>query len=296
MAAFPPDVFLIEPRGILYTRFQRDGRIELTALSRVPLAESVFVTGSTAPVLNEPVAMVEALGRIASNRKIENISVLLPDSWFKLHMLTLDTLPDRRSEADEIILWSLKRALPGRSNGLRLAWEIIERTGKGARVAVLETSGESVSRLETAIETAGMHAVVIEPLGLSLWNALAGAVPADGEERLLFLSRQQDLVLAVFRGDQPLFYRSKRISPQHDLIQEIRLSASYLKNHIGIGSPAICWVAGDRIETTLREAISRELNAPVHNITLEDVGLRAETVDVRGEEIAVAAAMGVFAA
>lgn len=296
MAAFPPDVLIIEPRGVLYTRFQQNRETELIAISRVPLTESVFAHGSLSPLVADPVPLVEALRRIASNRKLENVSVLLPDSWFRLHLLTLEAIPDRWSEADDMVRWSLKRMLPSRTDELRLAWRTMEKTGKGGKVAVLAASEDSISRLEKALETAGMHAVVIEPIGLSLWNALTGAVPNDGEDRLLFVARSGEMALALFRGDRPLFYRSKRISAAHDLLQELRLSLSYLQNQVGVRTPAICWTAGDQISADLRELITSDLGTPVHTVTLDDVGIRLGALDARGEEIAVAAAMGVFAA
>ena len=296
MASFPPDVLLIEQRGVLYTRFQQNKETELTAISRVPLPDSVFEHGALSPLLADPVPLVDALRRIAANRKLENVSVLLPDSWFRLHILTLESIPDRWAEADETVRWSLKRTLPSRTDEMRLAWRTIEKTGKGGRVAVLGASEESISRLEAALETAGLRPILIEPLGLSLWNALASSIENDGAERLLLLARGNDMAIVLFRGDRPLFYRSKRISEAHDLVQEVRLSISYLRNQIGIGSPALCWVGGDRVGADLRELISSELGTPVHPVALQDVGIRPGAIDTRGEEIAVVAAMGVFAA
>lgn len=296
MADFPPDVLLIEPRSVLYTRFQQTRETELTALSRIPLPESVFTQGSVSPVLADPTPLVDAFRRIAANRKLESVSVLLPDSWFRLHLLTLETLPDRWSEADEMVRWSLKRALPSRTDRLRLAWRTMEKTGKGGRVAVLAASEESIARLEDALESAGMAAALIEPAGLSLWNALSGPVPDDGRDRLLFVARSNEMALALFRGERPVFYRSKRISAAHDLMQEVRLSISYLRNQVGIDSLAICWVAGEHIDADLRNLLGSELDTAVHVVTLEDVGIHPGSIDVRGEEIAVAAAVGVFAA
>lgn len=296
MAAFPPDVLLIEPRSVLYTRFQQTRETELTALSRIPLPESVFTTdGSVSPVLADPVPLVEAFRRIATNRKVEDVSVLLPDSWFRLHLLTLESLPDRWNEADEMVRWSLKRLLPSRTDRLRLAWRTMEKSGKGGRVAVLAATEDSISRLEGALETAGMAAALVEPAGLSLWNAMSGTVPDDGRDRLLFIARSDEMALALFRGDRPLFYRSKRISAAHDLMQELRLSISYLRNQVGIEPLAICWVAGEQIDVEVRNLIASQLDTEVHAVTLEDVGVNPGTIDVRGQEIAVASAVGVFA-
>lgn len=296
MSAFPSDVLVVEPRGILFTRFQRNKEAEITAVSRIPLPEGLFEPGSISPLLADPVPFVDALRRLSTNRKIDGVSVLLPDSWFRLHLLSLDSIPERRAEADQVVRWSLRRALPGRSEELRLAWQVIERTGKGGRVAVLASTQDAMTRIEKAIETAGMDAALIEPIGISLWNALANRIPSDGAERLLMVARETDLALLLFRGERPLFYRSKRISPQTDLVQEVRLSSSYLKNQVGIGTLTACWTAGERIDESVRAAIQNELAVTPRPVTLPDVGLRPGAIDVRGEEIAIAAALGVFAA
>jgi Tfp pilus assembly PilM family ATPase len=297
MATFPSDVLLIEPRGILHTRFQRGHKeTELTAISRTPLPEGTFGPGAVSPSVTAPAALTAALSRIGANRKKSEVAILLPDSWFRLHILPMDSIPDRRADADEMVRWSLRRSLPGRPDDLRLQWETVERSGGGGRVVVLASSEATVASIEAAARAAGMNPVVIEPLGLNLWNALVQGIAEDDAERLLVMSREGDMAMAMFRGSRPVFYRSKRLGAAHDLLQEIRLSASYLRNQAGLGTVAQCWVAGDVVDEDLVSVIEREFGRAPSKLRLSDVGLRLGAIDVGGEETAVAACKGVFAA
>jgi Tfp pilus assembly PilM family ATPase len=297
MAAFPSDVFLIEPRGILHTRFQRGRKeTELTAIARTPLPEGTFGPGAVSPSVAAPAALATALTRAGARRKQSDVAILLPDSWFRLHILSMDNIPARRSDADEMVRWSLRRSLPGRPDDLRLGWEAVERQGSGGRVVVLAASEATLRSIEDAATAAEMNPVVIEPLGLNLWNALVQEIAEDDAERLLILYREGDMAMAMFRGRRPVFYRSKRLGAAHDLLQEIRLSASYLRNQEGLGIPVQCWVAGDAVDEELLSMVEREFGRAPSKVQLPEVGIRLGAIDAGREETAVAACKGVFAA
>ncbi len=82
--------------------------------------------------------------------------------------------------------------------------------------------------------------MLIEPIGLNIWNAIAVREGDTNADRLFLYLRDTDFTTAVFRGAQPLFIRSRNLSPERTIDQEIRLSANYLRDSLQVESFANC--------------------------------------------------------
>src|SRR5207249_4809803 len=103
---------------------------------------------------------------------------------------------------------------------------------------------------------------------------------------------------AVFRGAQPLFVRSRNLSGDRTIEQEIRLSASYVRDTFQASSVETCYLAGDAAGEaleTLAEVLRSEFSAPVHVVALRDVITRVPD-GVAGHDAELTACTGVFTA
>jgi hypothetical protein len=96
----------------------------------------------------------------------------------------------------------------------------------------------------------------------------------------------------VFRGAQPLFIRSRNLSSERAVEQEIRLSASYLRDTLAVESFANCYVAGVGGEA-VHETLASEFNTQVRPVKLRDyvAEFPADTYNLDAELTACA---GVF--
>ena len=73
----------------------------------------------------------------------------------------------------------------------------------------------------------------------------------------------------MFRGSQPLFIRSRNLSADRNVQQEIRLSANYLRDTLRADGFETCYVAGDSTGE-IAAAVGVEFNSPVRVIKLSD--------------------------
>jgi type IV pilus assembly protein PilM len=291
--SFPPDVVVIDSDSLIHARIGR-GRKEMQVLQAksYALRDDVFVPGVVTPELQNEAVFAEALRRMKlETGRWDKVSVLLPDSWFRMNIIELQALPERANEAAEVIRWSLRRTMPIDPSQLRLSYEVLTRTPP--RVLAVSAVEATIAAIERLFEAAGIEVVLIEPAGLNLWNAITAREAVTTRDRIFFYIRENDFTTALFRGPLPLFIRSRSLSGDRTLQQEIKLSATYLRDTLQTTSVEKCYVAGNGINGEVTTAISAEFSAPVEKIGLRDVAEQAPG-DVAGYEAELAAATGVF--
>jgi Tfp pilus assembly PilM family ATPase len=292
--SFPPDVVVLDTDGLIHARFGR-GRTnpKLVQAKTYRLAPDTFTSSVVTPQLANPSALAETLRRLrAETGRWEKVSILLPDSWFRMNIVDLPSLPARDAEALEVVRWSLKRTLPIAPEQLRVAYTVLSRTGAGAKVMVLSAVEESLAAVEKAFSAAGFEIVLLEPLGLNLWNAIAVREPETAGDRLFLYVRDTDFTTAVFRGSQPLFIRSRNLSSARTVEQEIRLSANYLRDSLAVDTFTSCFIAGER-GAAVQETLASEFNTTVRTVALRDF-VEDAPFDLAGIDAEITACTGVF--
>jgi len=227
--------------------------------------------------------------------KLDQISLLLPDSWFRMNLLDVAALPENPSEAAEVVSWTLKRTLPLKPEELRTAFEVISRSEGNVRVLVVSALEATLATIERLFAAEGINVVLIEPTGINIWNAVISRETMDSSgDRIFFYARDHEFTTAIFRGSTPVFFRSRSLNGERTLEQEIRLSASYIRGNLKGTTVESCYLAGNRLTPGLGEVITREFGAPVRNVAARDIvegNLGSELSSIEAELTACA---GVF--
>src|SRR5205085_127596 len=142
------------------------------------LPAGTFAPAVVTPDLADEGALADTLRRIRSETgRWDRVSILLPDSWFRINILDLQALPDAREEAEQVIRWSLKRTLPIDVSNLRIAFEKISGGHGPVKVLTLSAVEKTLAALERVCAAAGLEVVLIETVGLNLWNAITIGEP-----------------------------------------------------------------------------------------------------------------------
>ncbi len=292
--AYPPDVIVLDLDSLLHARFALGkGKPRLEQAKSYRLAPGTFTPSLVTPQLALEGGLTEGLRRLkAETGKWQKVSVLLPDSWFRINIIELPALPAREAEAQEIVQWSLKRTLPIPPDQLRVSWVPLSRNGETARVLVLSALEATLAAIERAFTAAELEVVLIEPVGLNVWNAVLSREDDSTAERLFVHVRDDDFTTAVFRGSEPLFIRSRNLSGDRTIEQELRLSATYLRDSLNVGTFSSCRLAG-RQDPSIQRALEDAFDARIQPVVLSDFA-EVSLPGLRDVEAELTACTGVF--
>jgi Tfp pilus assembly PilM family ATPase len=293
--AFPPDVIVLDTDSLVHARLGR-GKENPTIVQAKSyrLAADTFATSVVTPELANEGSLADALRRVKMETgKWERVSILLPDSWFRMNIIDLPSLPDRASEAHEVVRWSLKRTLPIPPETLRVAYSVLSKTPGSVKLLVISAVEKSLANIEKVFASSGLEVILIEPIGLNIWNAVAIREAVTSNDRIFLYIREREFTTAVFRGEQPLFIRSRNLGGERTLEQEIRLSATYLRDNLGSDVIEQCYIAGSGINGDVTGVLRDEFSAPVRTLQLRDFAEQTPS-DVFGIDAELTACTGVF--
>lgn len=265
-------MIVLDTGGLLLARFARDGRNpRLVEVRPYGFPESPFEDSAVTPALQRPEVLVETVRRARRDAgKLDRTSLLLPDSWFRMNLLEIPTGGDHSTSQLELVRWAVKKTLPVRPEEVRFAWIPLSRTAEGTNVLAIGALEQTLSKIEGAFREAGVTPVLIEPIGLNVWNAIAARASDATAERVFFHFADGEFTTGMFQGPEPVFLRSRHLSGVRTLQQEILLSASYMKSRLEWNTPAECWVSGNHIDTEVVETIESEFEAPVRRARLSE--------------------------
>lgn len=294
--SFPPDVLVLDSDGLVHARFARGTKNpRLVNAKTYRLAADTFTPGMVTPQLTNEASLTEALRRMKMETgRWDRVSLLLPDAWFRINIVDLPAMPSKPNDAMDVVRWSLKRTLPIPPEQLRVAYTVLSRTGEGAKVLVLSALESTLTAIERVFAAAGLDVILVEPVGLNIWNAIAVRQGETASDRLFVYVRDEDFTTAVFRGAQPVFIRSRNLSGARTLEQEIRLSANYLRDSLTAPNFTDCYVAGNKAGD-VHAVLSEEFNTQVRPVALRDY-VDDVPADLSGLDAELTACTGVFTA
>ena len=295
--SYPPDVIVLDTDGLLHARVSRGRKNPAIETAKTyALREGIFTNAVMTPDLTDHSGLADALRRVKQDAgRLDRASILLPDAWFRMNLIDLPSIPERGDEALHAIRWSLKRTLPIPPESLRMSWEVLGKSQAGLKVLVVSAVEKTLLEIERVFTEAGIEIVLIETVGLNIWNAITVREQATSNDRLFVYVRHNDFTTAVFRGSQPVFIRSRNLSGERTLQQEIRLSANYMRETLQTVSLERSYVAGNDGSGQVQEALAAEFPAPVVPVLLRDY-VEQSPADVTGFDAELAACTGVFAA
>lgn len=295
--SFPPDVIVLDAESMLHARFARGKagpRIVQAKLYRLP--GGTFAPAPVTPELANESALGDAIRRLrAETGNWQRVSLLLPDSWFRMNLLELPSFNERQRDADDLVRWSLKRSLPLPPEQVRLAWQVIGHSGATAKLLAVSAVDKTLAAIERLFAANGFEVVLVEPVGLNLWNAVTVREGQTSSDRLFVYVRDDEFTTAVFRGGDPLFIRSRNLSGDRTLEQELRLSANYLRDTLRMEGFEACYLAGNRVDGGIASILAGEFGTTVKTIALREI-VDAPAGDLPGTEAELAACTGVFTA
>jgi type IV pilus assembly protein PilM len=212
---------LKEPRLRTGVEIAADRVIAARADNAGAMVESVasrsLPAGTVAPNLmadniQDRVALInavrEALASVGARGK--DIAVVLPDAATRLSMLDFDVLPEKRSDAEGVIRFRLKKSLPFDVEKAALSYESV-RTDAGVKVVAAVAMHSVVYEYERVIREAGFTPGLVLP---SMAAAL-GAVDAS-RPTLVVKVDPTTVSIAIVHNNELMLFRTIELTANLD--------------------------------------------------------------------------------
>jgi len=243
-AAVPPHVFCLLSEGVTYARVRREpAGFEEARHFRYPAGA---LAGGSPVVTREAIAEAVKAARALAGGRLSRASVIFPDAWSRILPVELESVPDNSDAGREMILWKLRKLLPGHPTDLAVTWEPMPALTDEKRVLVAATSRETIDSIEKAFEETGVKVGYLAPAGLALFEGLARTLSEASSGDYVLLHRTSGtLSFFIARGVDPIFFRQRPPEGQHEgdddaHDREARLSLSYYAERLkGPGLSAV---------------------------------------------------------
>jgi hypothetical protein len=231
----PPHVFCLLAEGMTWANVRREPVPGFVDSRHFPYPANTVGAGPTGTPLFTREAIVDAVdvARRLSGSRLARASVVFPDSWARILPIDFDTLPESEDAVREMVLWKLKKLLPGISEDLSVVFEQMPKAGEGGELRLLVAAApmEMVRSIEQSFEAVGIRVGLLAPASLVLFEGLSPLLRslAGGDYGLLHRS-PGSLVFVIARNGSPVFFRQRpeeEGEEGEDQDQEVRLSLSY---------------------------------------------------------------------
>jgi hypothetical protein len=235
--AVPPHVFCVLSNGITYASVRREAPPGFAQSRHFAYPPNTVGVGAAGTPLFSREAIAESVeaGRRLSDGRLSRASVVFPDSWARMLPVDFDSLPDSEAAIHEMVLWKLKKLVPGVSSDLTVVFREMAGTGPGRRLLVATAPTETLESIEKSFESAGVRVGTLAPASLILFEGLSAMLSARARGDYALIHRaERSLVLLFAKDGSPIFFRqrpSDEEGREHE--QEIRLSLSYYAEKLG---------------------------------------------------------------
>jgi hypothetical protein len=231
----PPHVFCLLAEGVTWANVRRAPVPGFADSRHFAYSANTVGAGPTGTPLFSREAIADAVdvARKVSGDRLTRASVVFPDSWARILPIDFDTLPESEDAVREMVLWKLKKLLPGISEDLSVVFEEMPKAGDGGELRLLVAAAplEMIRSIEQSFEAVGVRVGLLAPASLVLFEGLSPffASASGGDYGLLHRS-PGSLVFVIARDGNPIFFRQRpeeELEEGEDQDQEVRLSLSY---------------------------------------------------------------------
>ncbi len=252
----------------------------LTSYAGEPLPAGVVDATLNAPNVHDPAALTAAirtvLDRLSSRPR--RIALVLPDTVGKLSLVRFEKIPAKVQDLDQLIRWQVRKAAPFKIEDAQVSWipGLVPPEG-GREYIVTVARRDIIQSYERACESAGAYPGIVDLATVNLVNAVLGTDSrlAPATDWLLVHVAADYSTMAVIRGSNVIFFRTRASDNDDDLADLVHQTAMYHEDRLGGGGFARVVLAGASLRgPDVADLLRRELEARL--------GTRVEALDFRG--------------
>jgi len=251
----------------------------LTSYAGEPLPPGAVEAVLNGANVHDAAALTAAIGSVLDrlSSRPKRIALVLPDTIGKLSLVRFEKIPAKVEDLDQLIRWQVRKAAPFKIEDAQVSWipGIVPPEG-GREYIVTVARRDIIQSYERACEAAGAYPGIVDLATVNLINAVLGTetrlTPAT--DWLLVHVAADYSTMAVIRGSNVIFFRTRASDKDDDLADLVHQTAMYHEDRLGGGGFARVVLAGASLRgPEVADLLRRELEARL--------GTRVEALDFR---------------
>jgi type IV pilus assembly protein PilM len=245
----------------------------VSAHASEPLQPGIVEPGLNSPNVLDASALSAAIKRVLDtvSPRPRRLAVVLPDTVAKLSLLRFEKVPAKVADLDQLIRWQVRKTVPFKTEEAQLAWVGgVTLPGGGREYIVTVARRDIIESYERACDAAGAYAGIVDLATVNLVNAVlathAGA-PSAADWLLVHVAPDY-ATLAVVRGADVIFFRTRAAEGVDDLPDLVHQTAMYHEDRLGGGGFSRVVLAGATARggeqaERLRRELERRVGRPI---------------------------------
>jgi Tfp pilus assembly PilM family ATPase len=270
----PPPLAAIEMNGSHVAAISvesRGGRVVVGAHAVEPLPPHALVPALNAHNVHDrpPIAaaLAQVLERIGRPRRV---GLVLADPVAKVSLVRLQQVPVRSQDLDQVIRWQVRKSAPFSIDEAQVSYAPSARTDEGQEFIVTVARRDVIAEYEALCGEAGAHAGLVDISTFNVVNAVLLGNAPPGDWLLVNMAPEWESV-AIMRGTQLIFFRSRGADGEGTLADLVHQTAMYYEDRLGGGGFSrvlLCGGATAGHGAEVRRNLAERLSAPVENVDL----------------------------
>lgn len=270
-ASAPPAAIEITGRRVTGIRLdERGGRAVIAAHATETLPEQALVPTLNALNVRDRTAVSAAVARVLEGiGRPRRIGLIVGDPVAKVSLVRLQHVPVRAQELEQVIRWQVRKSAPFPIDEAQVGFERGLRADDGQEFIVTLARRDVIAEYEQLCAAAGAHAGIVDLSTFNVVNTVlaSGAVPS-GDWLLVNMAPGWESI-AIMRGPQLIFFRSRGVDGEGTLADLVHQTAMYYEDRLsgsGFSRVMLCGATSTGGAEALRRTLSERLGAGVDTI------------------------------
>jgi Tfp pilus assembly PilM family ATPase len=218
----------------------RGGKPVVRAHAVASLAEGALVPSLTAPNIRDRASVAAALARVLQQvGSARRIGLVIPDPVVKISLVKFQQVPAKAQDLDQLIRWQVRKAAPFDIEEAQVSYVAGAQLAEGQEFIVSLAKRDIIAEYEALCAEAGAHAGLIDLSTFNVINAVLGGSGAPSGDWLLVNVAPEWASMAILRGHQLVFFRSRGAESEGTLADLVHQTAMYYEDRLsgaGFGS------------------------------------------------------------
>jgi hypothetical protein len=206
-------------------------------------------------------------------------------------IVVLEKVPARLDDLEQVLRGHLRKAVPFALDDAQVAWAAGSGGDDGHRFVVVAMKRDVVTEYESLCTGAGAYAGLVDLATFNVANAVMATPPAPSGDWLLVRAADDAASMAVLRGADLIFFRSRGEGGTGTLADLVHQTAMYYEDRLQGKRFDRVVISGLRSAEAdmARTQLQARLGAPVTSLDLREaasVGDRISTAPALVDELA----------